>query len=179
MGFRFRRSWGVIPGVRLNLGLKSGSVSFGVRGLHYTVGTRGSRVTLGLPGTGLYWTQKVNSPFGARQLGGPRQMPGQAARAGTPPVMNQAAQLAGAQTPRAPQFTRPNQSPMQAQAVHAPQFTRPNQPPTQLRTAIGALSGPAALKHVFIPGWLVWAVLAVIAVAALCFCAGAIGQLVR
>jgi len=40
MGLRFRRSWGVVPGVRLNLGLKSGSVSFGVRGLHYTVGDR-------------------------------------------------------------------------------------------------------------------------------------------
>jgi hypothetical protein len=41
MGFRFRRTWGIIPGVRLNLGMKSGSVSFGVRGFHYTVGTRG------------------------------------------------------------------------------------------------------------------------------------------
>jgi hypothetical protein len=57
MGLRFRRSWGVIPGVRFNLGLKSGSLSFGMRGLHYTVGTRGGRVTLGLPGTGLFWTQ--------------------------------------------------------------------------------------------------------------------------
>ena len=56
MGLGFRRSWGVLPGVRLNLGLKSGSVSFGMRGLHYTVGTRGQRVTVGLPGTGLFWT---------------------------------------------------------------------------------------------------------------------------
>lgn len=54
MGLGFRRSWGVLPGVRLNLGLKSGSVSFGMRGLHYTVGTRGQRVTVGLPGTGLF-----------------------------------------------------------------------------------------------------------------------------
>jgi len=45
MGLRFRRSWSVFPRVRLNLGLKSGSVSFGARGLHYTVGTTGSRIT--------------------------------------------------------------------------------------------------------------------------------------
>ena len=37
MGLRFRRSWGVIHGNRLNLGLNSGSVSFGTRGVHYTV----------------------------------------------------------------------------------------------------------------------------------------------
>ena len=96
MGLRFRRSWGVVPGVRLNLGLKSGSVSFGVRGLHYTVGTRGQRVTVGLPGTGLYWTQKINSPFGIAQAGRASQAQGyaQPATAGSPHVgvMNQAAQ---------------------------------------------------------------------------------------
>jgi hypothetical protein len=61
MGFRFRRTWGIIPGVRLNLGMKSGSVSFGMRGFHYTVGTQGRRVTVGLPGTGLFWTKKIGS----------------------------------------------------------------------------------------------------------------------
>jgi uncharacterized protein DUF4236 len=43
MGLRFRRSWSVVPGIRFNLGLKSGSLSFGTRGLHYTVGTSGSQ----------------------------------------------------------------------------------------------------------------------------------------
>ena len=62
MGLRFRRSWSLVPGIRLNLGLKSGSVSFGTRGLHYTVGTSGSRITAGLPGTGLFWTEKLRSP---------------------------------------------------------------------------------------------------------------------
>src|SRR5262249_8125880 len=73
MGLRFRRSWSVIPGIRLNLGLKSGSVSFGMRGLHYTVGTKGSRVTVGLPGTGLFWTKKISSGF--RPLQQPRNQP--------------------------------------------------------------------------------------------------------
>src|SRR5882724_2524187 len=65
MGLRFRRSWGVVPGIRFNLGLKGGSVSFGTRGLHYTVGTSGSRITAGIPGTGLSWTQRLKSPFGS------------------------------------------------------------------------------------------------------------------
>src|ERR1700733_8628231 len=63
MGLRFRRSWSLVPGIRVNLGLRSGSVSFGPRGLHYTVGTSGRRGTAGLPGTGLVWTQKLSSPW--------------------------------------------------------------------------------------------------------------------
>ena len=57
MGFRFRRSIGILPGVRLNLSRSGPSVSIGARGFHYTVGSKGSRVTAGLPGTGLSWTQ--------------------------------------------------------------------------------------------------------------------------
>jgi|KBSSwiStaDraftv2_1062776.scaffolds.fasta_scaffold40294_2 hypothetical protein len=59
MGWQFRRSFRLGPGVRLNLGKRNASVSFGVKGAHYTTGTRGRRVTIGLPGTGLYYTQKV------------------------------------------------------------------------------------------------------------------------
>jgi hypothetical protein len=61
MGWQFRRSLRLGPGVRLSLGKKSASVSFGVKGARYTTGTRGRRVTVGLPGTGLYYTQKMNS----------------------------------------------------------------------------------------------------------------------
>lgn len=57
MGFRFRRSIGLVPGVRLNLSGGGASVSLGVRGLRYTVGSKGTRVTAGIPGTGLSWTQ--------------------------------------------------------------------------------------------------------------------------
>jgi hypothetical protein len=56
MGFRFRRSIRLAPGLRLNVGLKS-SVSTGIRGLSYTAGSAGQRITVGLPGTGLYWTK--------------------------------------------------------------------------------------------------------------------------
>jgi Protein of unknown function (DUF4236) len=57
MGFRFRRRLTLFPGFSLNLG-RSGltSVSVGTRGAHYTVGRRGPRATVGLPGTGLSYT---------------------------------------------------------------------------------------------------------------------------
>ena len=60
MGFRFRKSISILPGLRINLGRRSASVSVGVRGLRYTAGTRGERVTASLPGTELSWTQKVD-----------------------------------------------------------------------------------------------------------------------
>jgi hypothetical protein len=183
MGLRFRRSWGVLPGVRLNLGLKSGSVSFGTRGLHYTVGTRGQHVTVGLPGTGLHWTQKINSPFGKPQVGGAAQPPGhvQPAGAGSPQVgvINQAMQLPGAQTPHAPRLTRRNQSPG-PQTPPTPQVTRPHQSPLQPPTGAGAAqSALATRRQIFPSAWLVWAVLAVVAIAVLCFIAATVGQLLR
>ncbi len=54
MGLRFRKSIGIIPGVRLNLS-KSGlsSLSIGGKGLTYNIGRKGTRATGGLPGTGL------------------------------------------------------------------------------------------------------------------------------
>jgi uncharacterized membrane protein len=59
MGLRFRRSTGLLPGVRLNVGLRSLSASFGIRGAKYTTGTRGRRITVGLPGTGLSYTRAL------------------------------------------------------------------------------------------------------------------------
>ncbi|WP_354202860.1 DUF4236 domain-containing protein [Bradyrhizobium sp. JR4.1] len=56
MGFRFCRSFKIIPGVRLNLSGSGASVSFGPRGLHYTIGPHGTRTTVGLPGSGVSWT---------------------------------------------------------------------------------------------------------------------------
>jgi len=55
--FRFRRSIKIFPGIRLNIGKKSASVSVGVRGAHVTMGTKGTRTTLGIPGTGLSYTE--------------------------------------------------------------------------------------------------------------------------
>jgi hypothetical protein len=57
MGFRFRRSVRILPGVRINLSGSGASVSLGARGFHYTIGPKGTRVTAGIPGTGLSWTE--------------------------------------------------------------------------------------------------------------------------
>lgn len=57
MGFRFRKSIRLFPGVRLNFGKSSSSISVGPRWLRYTVGPKGNRVTAGIPGTGLSWTE--------------------------------------------------------------------------------------------------------------------------
>jgi hypothetical protein len=57
MGFRFRRSVRILPGVKINLSGSDASVSLGGRGFHYTIGPKGTRVTAGIPGTGMSWTQ--------------------------------------------------------------------------------------------------------------------------
>ena len=56
MGFRFRRTIRIVPGVRLNVSRSGTSISLGGRGFHSTVGPKGTRTTVGLPGSGLSWT---------------------------------------------------------------------------------------------------------------------------
>lgn len=56
MPLRFRRRIGLVPGVLLNLNKRSVSTSLGRRGAHITAGAKGRRTTLGLPGTGLFYT---------------------------------------------------------------------------------------------------------------------------
>src|SRR5260221_11280088 len=56
MGFRFRRSIRILPGLRLNMGKRGVSASVGVRGAHVTVGHGKIRETVGVPGTGLSYT---------------------------------------------------------------------------------------------------------------------------
>lgn len=58
MGLRFRQSFKLFPGVRLNLSKSGISASFGVPGATLNIGPQGVRSTVGVPGTGLsYRTQ--------------------------------------------------------------------------------------------------------------------------
>jgi hypothetical protein len=59
MGLRFRKSFRLAPGVKLNIGRKSFSASFGRQRAWYTTGTVGRRITFGMPGTGLSWTSAL------------------------------------------------------------------------------------------------------------------------
>jgi Tfp pilus assembly protein PilF len=63
MGFRFRRSIKLAPGVRLNLGAKSMGISAGRRGMRVGFNTRtGAYTSVGIPGTGLSYRSSLGSP---------------------------------------------------------------------------------------------------------------------
>ena len=56
MPLRFRRTIRLFPGVRLNVSKSGVSNSIGTRGAWFTFGKRGTRTTVGLPGTGISYT---------------------------------------------------------------------------------------------------------------------------
>lgn len=57
MGLGFRKSFKVAPGVRFNVSHRGVGASVGVKGLRYSVNSRGQRrTTVGIPGTGVYTT---------------------------------------------------------------------------------------------------------------------------
>ncbi len=53
MPIRFRRTFSVLPGVRVNVSKHGVSTTVGPRGMHLTFNRYGVRQDLGLPGTGL------------------------------------------------------------------------------------------------------------------------------
>ncbi len=62
MGTRFRKSIKLLPGVKLNLNKKSASISIGPKGFKQTFSTTGKKTTtVGLPGTGLSYSQTSGS----------------------------------------------------------------------------------------------------------------------
>jgi Protein of unknown function (DUF4236)/Bacterial SH3 domain len=63
MGWRFRKSFRIAPGIRLNMG-KSGftSLSIGGRGATLNLGKRGVTSTVSLPGTGLSYQHLYKNP---------------------------------------------------------------------------------------------------------------------
>jgi Protein of unknown function (DUF4236) len=67
LGFRFQKHIGIVPGLRLNISKSGVSASIGERGAHLTIG-RVPRITLGLPGSGLSYTETL--PHGRRSRGG-------------------------------------------------------------------------------------------------------------
>ena len=57
MGLRFRKSVKLAPGVKLNFNKKSTGITFGGKGVHYTINSKGRKTaSVGVPGTGLYYT---------------------------------------------------------------------------------------------------------------------------
>lgn len=56
MGLRFRQSFTLFPGVRLNVSKRGMSTSFGVPGATLNLSARGVRGTIGIPGSGLSYS---------------------------------------------------------------------------------------------------------------------------
>lgn len=61
MGWRFRKSLTLFPGVRLNFSKSGVSVTLGFKGFHVTLGPRGTRTTVDLPGTGVSCVHESNT----------------------------------------------------------------------------------------------------------------------
>jgi hypothetical protein len=61
MALRFRRTFRVLPGMKLSLSRSGVSASFGIRGLGLTVGPRGVYGNVGAPGTGLSYRTRLDS----------------------------------------------------------------------------------------------------------------------
>ncbi|ESY84704.1 hypothetical protein X741_33960 [Mesorhizobium sp. LNHC229A00] len=59
-----------MPGVRLNVGKKSMSISAGPRGFKTTIGSAGRTTTVGIPGTGISHTSRK----GRRKIEAPQMM---------------------------------------------------------------------------------------------------------
>jgi hypothetical protein len=61
MALRFRKTFSIMPGVKLNIGKRSASVRVGIKGFGYTTGTAGQTVSASLPGSGLSVSHKFKS----------------------------------------------------------------------------------------------------------------------
>ena len=61
MPLRFRRSLRLLPGVKLNLSKTGTSVSLGGRGATVNISKRGVYGSVGLPGTGLSFRERLDT----------------------------------------------------------------------------------------------------------------------
>lgn len=75
MGLRFYRRVSLLPGVRLNIGTRSTSLSFGHRGAWLTTGAHGRRATFGIPGSGLRYTTSLGGSRAASRRPGAKPAP--------------------------------------------------------------------------------------------------------
>lgn len=61
MGFRFRKSFKVAPGIRVNVSKSGVSTSIGPRGAKINLSNRGVRATTSIPGTGISYSKNISS----------------------------------------------------------------------------------------------------------------------
>ena len=62
MGFRFRKTIKLFPGVKLNFSKSGVSTSIGGPGATINISKRGTRGTVGIPGTGVSYSENLTEP---------------------------------------------------------------------------------------------------------------------
>ncbi len=68
MAFRFRKSFKIAPGIRVNIGKKGlSSIGIGPRGASMSVGSQGKHANIGIPGTGLSFRHKLDGTTNKRE----------------------------------------------------------------------------------------------------------------
>ena len=67
MGLRLFRRIKIAPGISINLSKSGLSASAGVRGAHVTLGPRGVRRTVGIPGTGISYSENSSLSGSSRK----------------------------------------------------------------------------------------------------------------
>ena len=60
MGFRFRKTIKLLPGIRLNISKSGISASIGIPGVTANISKHGTRGTIGIPGTGISYSEKLS-----------------------------------------------------------------------------------------------------------------------
>lgn len=75
MGWKFRKSFSPLPGVRLTLSRSGISTSVGAGPVRLSVGPRGAALTGHIPGTGLSYRHPLSSPAPAPRTHQPRHIP--------------------------------------------------------------------------------------------------------
>lgn len=61
MGFRFRKSFKIAPGIKFNINKKSTGFTVGGKGVHFTANSKGKITgSAGVPGTGLYYQKSTS-----------------------------------------------------------------------------------------------------------------------
>jgi hypothetical protein len=68
MGFGFRKSFRIAPGVRLNVSKRGAGVSLGGKGFTHSIGPGGRRTTVSAPGTGLSYTVQHKRGQGSNEI---------------------------------------------------------------------------------------------------------------
>lgn len=59
MGFRFRKSFKIAPGIRTTISKSGISTRIGGKGFSVSKGKRGTRMNVGIPGTGISYSTKI------------------------------------------------------------------------------------------------------------------------